>query len=127
VKILPFHRRPSLREFSFPGLLLVATLAQGCTSGGESMPSSAQTPLPEGSFGEAVDFLEQHTNVVVLDDHSGAQVAVLPEMQGRVMTSTLDGGAGVSIGWINRELIASGDTLQHMNPYGGDDRFWIGP
>jgi hypothetical protein len=34
---------------------------------------------------------------------------------------------GLSFGWINRELIASSETVEHMNVYGGEDRFWIGP
>jgi hypothetical protein len=48
-------------------------------------------------------------------------------MQGRVMTSTAEGPGGYSFGWINRELVASGKTVEHMNPFGGEDRFWIGP
>lgn len=80
------------------------------------------------SFGGDVAFLQKHTEVVVLKDGSGnGQVAVLPAMQGRVMTSTAGGPGGSSFGWINRELIASGETLAHMNPFGGEDRFWIGP
>lgn len=80
------------------------------------------------SFGEVVDFLEQHTDVIVLSDASEkAKVAIAPSMQGRVMTSTFGGSMGLSLGWINRDLIASGDTLPHINPYGGEDRFWLGP
>jgi len=33
----------------------------------------------------------------------------------------------LSFGWINRELIASGKIAEHINVYGGEDRFWIGP
>jgi hypothetical protein len=66
--------------------------------------------------------------VVVLSDTSGnSQVAVLPTLQGRAMTSTAEGTEGLSFGWINRELIASGKTVEHINVYGGEDRFWIGP
>jgi hypothetical protein len=43
------------------------------------------------------------------------------------MTSTAEGLKGLSFGWINRDLIASGKTVEHMNVYGGEDRFWIGP
>jgi len=43
------------------------------------------------------------------------------------MTSTFAGLEGPSLGWINRDLIASGATLMHINPYGGEDRFWMGP
>src|SRR5208283_3187131 len=47
--------------------------------------------------------------------------------QGRVLTSTAGADAGLSFGWINRELIASGKLLPHMNGFGGEDRFWMGP
>ena len=43
------------------------------------------------------------------------------------MTSTTGGDAGQSFGWINRELIASGEIQPHMNAFGGEDRFWMGP
>ncbi|MBM4025631.1 MAG: hypothetical protein FJ280_09520 [Planctomycetes bacterium] len=73
-------------------------------------------------------FLRKHTDVIVLTDKSGqGRVAVLPKMQGRVMTSTADGPGGYSFGWINRELVAAGQPVAHMNAYGGEDRFWLGP
>jgi len=43
------------------------------------------------------------------------------------VTSTAGGDAGASFGWINRELVASRTLLPHMNPFGGEDRFWLGP
>jgi len=43
------------------------------------------------------------------------------------MTSTADGEAGISFGWVNRDLIASGQKQPHINVYGGEDRFWLGP
>ena len=48
-------------------------------------------------------------------------------LQARVMTSSADGTQGRSYGWINRDLFESGDTLAHINPYGGEERFWLGP
>lgn len=80
------------------------------------------------TFGEDLAFLKKHTRVIVLSDASGqAQVAVAPDYQGRVMTSTAGGPEGASFGWINRELIASGKRLPHINALGGEDRFWLGP
>jgi len=80
------------------------------------------------TFGDDLAFLKRHTDVVVLSDASGrAQLAIAPAYQARVMTSTADGAKGVSFGWINRELIASGKTLPHINSWGGEDRFWMGP
>ncbi|HOD94067.1 MAG TPA: hypothetical protein PLQ42_00180 [Candidatus Hydrogenedentes bacterium] len=80
------------------------------------------------TFQEDVDFLKQYLDVIVLKSPDGqAQVAVVPAYQGRVMTSTASGANGPSFGWINRELIASKKFEPHINAFGGEDRFWLGP
>ena len=80
-------------------------------------------------FKDDLSFLKNHLkDLVVLSDKSGSvQVAVAPSLQGRVLTSTSDGEDGLSFGWVNRDLISSGKTQKHINAYGGEDRFWIGP
>jgi len=83
-------------------------------------------PAAEPTFGGDVTFLRKHTEVVVLGGGK-ARVAVAPAWQGRVLTSTAGGDQGATYGWINRDLIASGKTLPHMTPYGGEDRLWLGP
>ena len=74
-------------------------------------------------------FLHNHTQTIELmpDRTSDARVVICPELQGRVMTSTATGMGGLSFGWINRDLIASGEKRAHINAYGGEDRFWLGP
>ncbi len=85
-------------------------------------------PLPGATFGDDTAFLQQHTDIIVLSDKPGhARVALSPAWQGRVMTSTAGGDAGASFGWINRDLIASGQLQPHINTFGGEDRFWLGP
>ena len=80
------------------------------------------------SFGDDVAFLKKHVDVIVLSDKKGAaKAAVSAAYQGRVMTSTAGSDEGLSFGWINRELIASGKFLPHINAFGGEDRFWLGP
>jgi len=79
-----------------------------------------------GTFDDDVRFLRKHTDVFVLSDGM-ARVAVVPLYQGRVMTSTAGGPKGLSFGWLNRELIASGERKRGMNAFGGEDRFWLGP
>lgn len=75
-----------------------------------------------------LELLQAHVEVVELADEAGlSRVAIVPAYQGRVMTSTASGPDGYSLGWINEELIRSGETLAHINPYGGEDRFWLGP
>lgn len=100
-------------------LISIATLS-GCVE--------EKTEMAKKTFGDDLTFLKKHTDVVILSETSGnSQVAVLPTLQGRAMTSTAEGTEGLSFGWINRELIASGKTVEHINVYGGEDRFWIGP
>ncbi len=92
------------------------------------MTSSFAGHTLAGSFGADVDFLKKHTDCVVLSDKQGlAKVALSAAYQGRIMTSTANGDSGLSFGWINRELIASGKFQQHINVFGGEDRFWMGP
>ena len=97
--------------------------AAACTRATEPV-----TPARGTAFAADVDFLRTHTQVVLLTDPAGsAQVAVAPAYQGRVMTSTASGGDGPSFGWIGRAAIASGTRQPHMNVFGGEDRFWLGP
>lgn len=77
-------------------------------------------------FQSDLGFLNQHTKVVVLAS-GAAQVAVAPAYQGRVMTSTTGGSDSPSFGWLGRAAIASGQRQPHMNVFGGEDRFWLGP
>ena len=43
------------------------------------------------------------------------------------MTSTAAGTGGPGYGWINRSLIASGVRKSQFNPFGGEERLWLGP
>lgn len=79
------------------------------------------------SFHAELEFVKKHTTPVVLTDDSGkSRVLVAPELQGRVLTSAVS-EESAGYGWINHDLLASGQKKPHMNPYGGEDRFWIGP
>jgi hypothetical protein len=83
---------------------------------------------PASTFADDLKFLQAHKETILLSDKSGAaQAAVIPAYQGRVMTSTANGASGLSFGWINRELIGSGETKKHINAVGGEDRIWLGP
>lgn len=96
-------------------MMMTATTAWGATD-------------KPATFGSDLAFLRKHTDIIVLSDAADrAKVAVAPAYQGRVMTTTAEGDAGLSFGWINRELIASDKTLPHINSWGGEDRFWMGP
>jgi hypothetical protein len=89
-------------------------------------PAAPQTKM--NPFQQDLAFLKQHTPIIVLSGpSSAAQVAVAPSYQGRVMTSTTSGNDGPSFGWLGRAAITSDQRQPHMNVFGGEDRFWLGP
>lgn len=83
----------------------------------------------KGTYGYDKNFLKKNSIEIVelQDKDSNASVLLAPGYQGRVMTSTAGGDEGLSFGWINYKLIESGRILQHINPVGGEERFWLGP
>lgn len=86
--------------------------------------SSAQVTAE--TFKYDMDFLKRHREVVLLEKDS-MKVLIVPSYQARVMTSTSNGSNGLSYGWINYDLIGSGKYMPHINAYGGEERFWLGP
>ena len=97
--------------------------------------------VPEGangksaSFGKDVAFLQKHVKIHLLKSASGAQVALVPAWQGRVMTSSASGANGFSCGWINYPLVKTGIKPEaertglesHIYVFGGEERLWLGP
>lgn len=80
----------------------------------------------KGTFGFDLDFLGDYDSLVVLGS-GNAQLIVSPKFQGKVFTSTASGLEGQSFGWLNYDAISSQTTAPHINAYGGEDRFWLGP
>jgi len=79
------------------------------------------------SYSQAREFLAEHAEVIELTGDGGARLAVCPQWQGRVMTSTCGGEDGPSFGFINRPFIEAGKPDPQLNNYGGEERFWISP
>ena len=82
-----------------------------------------------GTYGYDLEyFASKNVDVVELKSPDGqAKVLVVPAYQGRVMTSTTGGDKGLSYGWINYKAINEGLVNPQFNPFGGEERFWIGP
>jgi hypothetical protein len=104
--------------------LCIAMVGCGAPQPAAVQQPDATAPTP---FQSDLAFLRQNTDLVVLSDPSGAQVLVAPEYQGRVMTSTTGGVDGPSFGWIGRAAISARQRQPHINVFGGEDRFWLGP
>jgi hypothetical protein len=109
-----------------PKLTLALAMAAALAGCGRSNPPAMNEHT--GPFDADLAFLRQHSDVVVLTAGEGAaRVAVAPAYQGRVMTSTTGGSDAPSFGWIGRAAIEAGTRQPHMNVFGGEDRFWLGP
>lgn len=89
--------------------------------------TSCYVDKAKGTFGYDFAFLSDRMDVHLLKaEDSNGQILLAPDYQGRVMTSTARGLEGRSYGWINHDLIASGETQPKINAVGGEDRFWLG-
>jgi hypothetical protein len=114
----------------FFGILVIFAIA-ACNNSGKKANSekTVSQEYAKGTFGYDLEFLKQyHKDLVVLgDDSAGAQIIIVPAYQGRVMTSSAQGSKGASFGWVNHDLIASGKPAEHINVFGGEERFWLGP
>ena len=106
--------------------LILFSLIFSCTSTQQSKPTETMNTHEKGTYGYDLQFLQKHKKPIELKNGE-ARILISPEYQGRVMTSTAKGDTGKSYGWINHDLIASGEKKQHINAVGGEERFWLGP
>lgn len=114
----------------FPPLLMIIMIASSCNESGQKKSAGSNEPdsYQPGSFGYDMHFLQQQDDsmVVLKNDSGAAQVIVSPKYQAKVFTSTAEGDSGLSFGWVNYKAF-TGKQDAHMNAYGGENRFWLGP
>ena len=102
----------------------------GCKTKNEQSENTLvkdEVTFDKGTFGYDREFLSKNYKNLVVLENGESSILISPELQGRVMTSTAAGEEGQSFGWINHDLIASGERNQQFNPTGGEERFWLGP
>uniref|UniRef100_UPI003216350A DUF6786 family protein n=1 Tax=uncultured Draconibacterium sp. TaxID=1573823 RepID=UPI003216350A len=97
-----------------------------CGSNHQTKSSEKMDATTKGTYGYDIEFLKKYTQTIELS-RGDARVLISPKYQGRVMTSSANGINGLSYGWINHDLLASGEVLKQINPVGGEERFWLGP
>lgn len=107
------------RGFLFLILLCALSACQN------NKPSSSTT-TDTSTFAYDYTQLKAHTPLILLED-GDRKVLLAEAYQGRVMTSTAAGMEGSSYGWINHDLISKGEYQPHINAFGGEERFWLGP
>ena len=82
--------------------------------------------MPEKSFQDDAKFLADYHELHILRNDEGGRVIVIPELQGRTMTSTSKGEEGQSYGYIKYDAFGQEHDPQ-INLFGGEDRIWISP
>ncbi len=82
-----------------------------------------------GTYGYDAGYLASKgiPTIELKSEDGQARVLLAPTLQGRVMTSTTRGEKGPSFGWLNYKALADGFVNPQFNPFGGEERFWIGP
>jgi hypothetical protein len=103
-----------------------------CTSSIKNNPNEMKGTISDfgkGTYGYDVAFLAANNVETIELSAKGSQSKVLiaPGYQGRVMTTSAKGNKSTSFGWINYNLIQTGEVSNQFNPFGGEERFWFGP
>lgn len=114
-------------------VMMLAILLIACSSTvknkSKKISSIDSVSYNSGTYGYDINFLNTHKMgfIELKDKSSKACLMISPALQGRVLTSSANGNEGKSFGWINYKLIESGQVSKQFNPFGGEERFWLGP
>ena len=101
----------------------------GCSSSPNKNSNQMNDSLTKGKYGYDVAFFSDNKirTIELKSSDSKACILLVPGYQGRVMTSSVDGHDGISFGWINYKFIEAGKVSSQFNPFGGEERIWLGP
>ena len=114
---------------NFKSLIIILTGIIMITSCNNLQKSKNSGSYEKGAFGYDLAYLLQHDNglIVLTGNEDKAQVIVSAKYQGKVFTSTANGLKGNSLGFVNYKVFDANVIDEHMNGYGGENRFWLGP
>lgn len=110
-------------------LLCGSAFMLSCGGNTKKPTETMEKTYGKGTFGYDLQYLsEKDSQLVVLkSEDNKSQIIASAKYQAKVFTSTADGEGGNSHGFINYRFFDSGVVDEHMNGYGGEDRFWLGP
>jgi Family of unknown function (DUF6786) len=91
----------------------------------DNQANDQPTVFKEGEFGYDLQFLKKQDSALIVLMNGNSRAIISPKYQAKVFTSTANGDKGLSFGWINYKAFSKKDA--HMNAYGGENRFWLGP
>lgn len=98
-----------------------------CT-GNRKTSESMEKNYEKGTFGYDLNYLSEKDSLIILkSEDEKAQVILSAKYQAKVFTSTANGLEGNSHGFVNYKFFDAGIVDEHMNGFGGENRFWLGP
>ena len=107
-------------------LILMGILICSCTG---NKKEKKMKDYAKGTFGYDLNYLSKKDNNLIILTGVGAKSMVLvsAKYQAKVFTSTADGLDGASMGFVNYKFFDAAKVDEHMNGFGGENRFWLGP
>ena len=110
-------------------LVIIGSFIVISCTGKQETKNNMETKYEKGTFGYDVDYLsEKDSGLIVLkSDDERAQLILSAKYQAKVFTSTANGSEGNSHGFVNYRFFDAGIVDEHMNGFGGENRFWLGP
>jgi hypothetical protein len=110
-------------------LTVSIALLTGCSSSVNKNSNQMNNSVTKGKYGYDVAFFSKNKirTIELKSSDSKSCILLVPGYQGRVMTSSVDGDDGISFGWINYKFIEAGKLSNQFNPFGGEERIWLGP
>jgi hypothetical protein len=116
-------------KYNLAIMVVFLAFMSGCSNSANKKTNQMNFSNQKGTYGYDVAFF--HNNKIkaieLKDKDLQACILIIPGYQGRVMTSTVAGNEGASFGWINYKFIAAGNVSSQFNPFGGEERLWLGP
>ena len=108
-------------------LIFVGAIFYSCNSGNKKEKN--MDDYKKGTFGYDLNYLTKKADelIVISGNNGNSQIIVSAKYQAKVFTSTADGLEGTSMGFVNYKFFDAGIVDEHMNGFGGENRFWLGP
>ena len=116
-----------MKKFNYLLLILLSVVLFACSGGNKK--EKIMREYEKGTFGYDLNYLSQKDGglIVLSGDDGRSQIIVSAKYQAKVFTSTADGLEGTSMGFVNYNFFDAGTVDEHMNGFGGENRFWLGP
>ena len=117
-----------LKQLNIILLTTIASVVLFSCTGNNKKTSDMNKEYKKGTFGYDLNYLSKKDSLIVLkSEDEKSQVIVSAKYQAKVFTSTTNGVDGNSLGFVNYKFFDADIIDEHMNGYGGENRFWLGP